>query len=217
VPSSELVAVVADAGANIFHSYEYAAENYGLATDVMTAGCINTASDTLAQLRERSAPNGTVGRKTFESIRTLRLATFGLFDGAVSHIWFIGLDGVVGEGQGLADTLVKTAADAMVYTPLWCAWFLAAMCALESPTLSSVAGRIRSVPSIWRSDWAELLRGNVSFFLPLTGIFYGFVPRDERVLAFGLAGFIYTIILSLWNESRAGKIPGPNSDGVGGE
>ena len=213
-PSLELTAMVpTNVGLlDMLHSYEYAVENYGVATDILTSGCINTASDTLAQLREQGGSGAalnstsTTRRSKFDSVRTLRLATFGLLDGAVSHVWFVGLDGLVGDGQGLVDTLVKTAADTFVYTPVWCAWFLATMAVLESPTVGEVTGRVRSIPEIWREEWGELLRGNIGFFLPITGFIYGLVPRENRVLAFGIASLVYTTILSLWNESRPGKV-----------
>merc|ERR1712238_624846 len=110
--------------------------------------------------------------------------------------------------------LLKTAADILVYTPIWCAWFLATMAVLESPTFGSVTGRVRSIPSVWRSDWAELLGGNIGFFLPLTGLIYGLVPRENRVLAFGLASLVYTTILSIWNESRPGEVTTRDSGGA---
>jgi len=138
-------------------------------------------------------------------------------DGAVSHVWFVGLDGLVGDGQGLVDTLVKTAADTFVYTPVWCAWFLATMAVLESPTVGEVTGRVRSIPEIWREEWGELLRGNIGFFLPITGFIYGLVPRENRVLAFGIASLVYTTILSLWNESRPGKVPTYDQSDAGSE
>ena len=59
-----------------------------------------------------------------------------------------------------------------------------------------------AAPRAVRSAWAELYRGNVGFFLPLTGLIYGFVPIGERVLAFGVASLVYTTILSLWNNAR---------------
>jgi len=211
-----------------------------LVSDVVTSGTINTISDCVAQLLENSANNTTaqgnriletetMGSKEENSVpsfasltpfrydapRTQRLAMFGLADGVVSHAWFLGLDGIVGEGQGLADTLVKTAADSLVYTPLWCAWFLASMTLLEGEDDGSrtstifakkndLATKIGSIPSVWRSDWWQLLKGNLGFFLPITGAIYGVVPREERVLAFGVAGLIYTTILSLWNQNRSG-------------
>lgn len=171
----------------------------GLLTDILTCGCINTASDTLAQLTERAdAPTG-----AFDAGRTRRLALFGLADGAVSHAWFLALDGMVGEGQGAVETLSKTAADAFLYTPLWCLWFLLAMAVLESSDWRAVPHSLRRVPSIWRSDWLDLLRGNLGFFLPFTGLIYALVPRERRVFAFGMASLIYTTFLSLWNSKRA--------------
>jgi len=44
--------------------------------------------------------------------------------------------------------------------------------------------------------------GNMGFFLPLTGLFYGIVPREQRVLAFSAASLVYTTILSLWKGAR---------------
>eukprot|EP00587_Corethron_hystrix_P010079 CAMPEP_0113309792 /NCGR_PEP_ID=MMETSP0010_2-20120614/7691_1 /TAXON_ID=216773 ORGANISM="Corethron hystrix, Strain 308" /NCGR_SAMPLE_ID=MMETSP0010_2 /ASSEMBLY_ACC=CAM_ASM_000155 /LENGTH=233 /DNA_ID=CAMNT_0000165109 /DNA_START=11 /DNA_END=709 /DNA_ORIENTATION=- /assembly_acc=CAM_ASM_000155 len=95
---------------------------------------------------------------SYDSMRTFRLASFGLVDGAISHAWFLALDSLVGEGQGLADTLLKTLGDALVYTPLWCAWFLAFMTTTE-PSKNilgendSIASRIQSIPKIWGTDW----------------------------------------------------------------
>ena len=90
--------------------------------------------------------------------------------GAVSHVWFLALDTAVGDGQGITETLTKTACDALVYTPLWCLWFLAALAVLEAPSVQAMPESLRAVPSIWKSSWAELYRGNVGFFLPLTGV-----------------------------------------------
>ena len=211
-------------------SYQSAAENAGLLTDVLTVGSINTASDTIAQLlsinteqnleNNQNKDNSQQSKNnlslledpikpSYDTARTLRLSLFGLADGAVSHIWFLALDSVVGEGQGLFDTLLKTAADAFVYTPLWCAWFLAFMTIIEPNPESifinsddSISNRFQSVFNVWSSDWFELFQGNLGFFLPLTSLIYGFVPREGRVLAFSVASLVYTIILSLWNESR---------------
>jgi len=208
-----------------------------LLSDVLTSGTINTISDCVAQFLESVATNATTiitntenseiktavsEEQNYDWIRTQRLAVFGLADGVVSHLWFLELDELLGEGQGLFDTAMKTAADTLVYTPIWCAWFLAAMALLEgnersieasnvSNTLESssnnnnISTRIQSIPRIWRSDWLTLLRGNLGFFLPITGTIYGIVPREERVLAFGVAGLVYTTILSLWNQSREGN------------
>lgn len=218
---AKISSTVAETIFDFARSYESAAENAGLLTDVLTCGSINTASDTVAQFltfKELKTENDEVKNNEqdssrsdfpYDGARTLRLALFGLADGAVSHVWFLALDSVVGDGQGLFDTLVKTAADALVYTPLWCAWFLAFMTFIEpaNNNLSgnnngSIAARFQSVFVVWGSDWLELFRGNVGFFLPLTGLIYGYVPREERVLAFGLASLVYTTILSLWNQSR---------------
>jgi len=105
------------------------------------------------------------------------------------HSQFLALDAVVGESGSITETLK------VVYTPLFCVWFLAAFVVLEGRDL-------RMIPSVLRAEWLELFRGNVAFFLSLTGIIYSSVPREERVLAFGVASLVYTWILSLWNSAR---------------
>ena len=88
---------------------------------------------------------------------------FGAADGAASHAWFEALDTVAGEDGTFAQTALKVAADALVYTPIWCAWFLLAFAVLEGRQL-------RTIPAILRDEWLELFRGNLGFFLPLTGL-----------------------------------------------
>lgn len=176
----------------LWHAYEALAETNSLATDVATASGINVVSDVAAQTVASRREGGRL-----DSARTARFATFGLFDGAVSHGWFLGLDAVVGESDGsLAVTVAKVVADALVYTPFFCAWFLSAFVVLEGKS-------VRTIPSVVREDFWELALGNYGFFLPITGLVYGYVPRDERVLAFGSASLVYTAILSAWNDARA--------------
>lgn len=166
--------------ADAWAAYQAAAASNGLLVDCVTAASINTCSDTAAQLTQRSR----------DPARTARFLTFGAADGAVSHVWFAALDAVVGDD---GSTLLKVASDALVYTPLWCCWFLAAFTVME--------GRDpRSVPGVISAEWRELFQGNLGFFLPITGLIYGLVPIEDRVLAFGSASLIYTSILSLWNS-----------------
>ena len=184
--------------AQLWSVYEAAADSNSLATDMVTAGTINVMSDSIAQATEGTNPfasraTPTTGGPDFR--RIARFGSFGSVDGALSHLWFFALDAVVGEEGTITETILKVVADQLVYTPIFCAWFLAAFVLLE--------GRdVRSIPSVLRADWFELYRGNAGFFLPLTGLIYGFVPRDERVLAFGLGSLVYTWILSLWNSAR---------------
>mmetsp|Transcript_27378 Transcript_27378/g.41441 ORF Transcript_27378/g.41441 Transcript_27378/m.41441 type:complete len:307 (+) Transcript_27378:77-997(+) len=213
---TRVASLISDAIFDLARAYESAAESAGLKTDILTGGTINAISDTFAQCiavdnegsyeKQRKSALDTTLDFAYDSARTLRLSLFGLFDGAVSHLWFLALDLMVGQGQGLFDTVLKTVADASVYTPLWCLWFLAFMTMMKPHTNSelhdSMALRFQSIFDVWKSDWLELFRGNLGFFLPLSGLIYGFVPREERVLAYGLASLIYTTILSLWNQNR---------------
>lgn len=197
--------------ADLWSWYDAAADSDSLLTDILTSGTINTISDAVAQATERTplvareAPSGGP-----DVARTSRFAAFGLADGALSHAWFVELDAVVGDDGTAMQTALKVVADQLVYTPLFCAWFLAAFVVLE--------GRdARTIPRVLRAEWLELFRGNAAFFLPLTGLIYGVVPRDERVLAFGLGTLVYTWILSLWNSARgpaAERLAAAGGDGA---
>lgn len=161
-------------GAELWASYEALADSNSLLTDVVTNGAIHIASDSVAQQLERSglvatrSADGVGG--TVDLARTARFGTFGSVDGAVSHLWFVVLDAVVGEDGTLGQTLLKVAADAAVYTPLFCVWFLGAFVVLEGRDW-------RSIPRVVHAEWLELFRGNLGFFLPITGVIYGNAPE----------------------------------------
>jgi hypothetical protein len=146
---------------DLWAAYEAAADADSVLTDVVTAASINTVSDCTAQASQLRSSTLSAA----DPARTARFCVFGAADGYVSHIWFEALDDVVGEDGSAAQTLLKVACDALVYTPLWCAWFLAAFVLLEGRAA-------RSIPSVVTGEWLELYRGNVGFFLPLTGLIY---------------------------------------------
>jgi hypothetical protein len=177
--------------ADLWRAYETAAETHGLMTDMVTCASINTISDTAAQLTERAVDGGSLQ----DLRRTARFSVFGVADGAVAHAWFENLDAFVGDDGTLTQTLLKVAGDVLVYSPLWCLWFLTAFVILERREL-------RSLPSVVRNEWPELIFGHNAFFLPLTGFIYGCVPRSQRVLADELANLVFTTGLSLWCHAR---------------
>ena len=196
--------------ADLWASYEAAADSNSLLTDIWTSAIIHPVSDAAAQLTETQLR----AKAPFDPVRNGRFLVYGAADGVLSHVWFEVLDGAVGTDGTLVQTLEKVAGDALVYTPLWCVWFLAAFAVLEGRPW-------RSIPSVISADWLELFRGNLGFFLPLTGkpnpnptltrtrtrtrtrtltltltltlgLIYGFVPIEERVLAFSAASLVYT-------------------------
>ena len=144
--------------ADLWASYEAAADNNSLLTDIWTSAIIHPVSDAAAQLTETQLR----AKAPFDPVRNGRFLVYGAADGVLSHAWFEVLDGVVGTDGTLVQTLEKVAGDALVYTPLWCVWFLAAFAVLEGRPW-------RSIPSVISADWLELFRGNLGFFLPLTG------------------------------------------------
>jgi len=177
---------------DLFLAYERIADANSLFTDMITAGSINMISDSAAQ--------ATMLKQRHDLTRTVRFATFGVLDGGLTHAWLFSLDTLLGENNGSPlQTLLKVAADACVYTPLFCVWFLSAFVILEGrPT--------KTIPSVVRNNFLELVQGNLKFYLPINILVYGYVPKDERVLAFGMGSIIYTALLSLWNDERKKKV-----------
>jgi len=68
--------------------------------------------------------------KEFDMNRFRNFAVFGFLDGAVSHSWFLLLDHFI-KGHQLIDILARILADNLLYTSVWCAWFISAMALVE--------------------------------------------------------------------------------------
>ena len=177
----------------VWRAYEAAASSQPLAADMLTCATCGTIADSIAQFSERAV--GDASSMLTDVRRTARFGIFGFFDGAVAHGWFHALDAAVGDDGTTGQTLVKVAYDALLYTPCWCLWFITAFALLEGKSL-------RDIPRMVKNDFGELYQGNLGFFLPLTGIIYGVVPRNQRVLAEELANLVYTTFVSLWSHAR---------------
>jgi hypothetical protein len=132
----------------IVQAYQSTMQNNGLIADMVTVLSTNTLSDFLAQSGEKSKKaleGGSIGSLDFE--RLLRFAVFGFFDGAVGHGWFIALDQVI-KGTDAVSIIEKISADTLIYTPVWCAWFVVGM---------SILKRNFDVVKALKYEWKELL------------------------------------------------------------
>ena len=173
---------------DVIETYKTAVgDNDMLLRDMVTVFGTTTLSDSIAQTTERLG-----NRNPIDKARLLRFATFGFFDGAVGHSWFIALDSVI-RGSGNVQVIEKIALDTLVYTPLWCLWFVVAQSLLK---------RNYDVISSVRNEWRELAWLDLGFFLPLSCIVYSIVPLESRVTVFAVASVIYTVLVSLWNEQK---------------
>lgn len=140
--------------------------NNPILSDMFTATISYTLSDTIAQFSEiiasKSASDGDKNLllnsistddggkvKDFNLDRLIKFLVFGFLDGAVSHGWFVGLDEVI-SGDDILSVIYKVTADTLIYTPLWCVWFIFGISILEG--------------SLWRKyvsnelakEWKEL-------------------------------------------------------------
>ena len=152
---------------DIVETYKMAVgDNDMLLRDMVTVFGTTTLSDAIAQTTERVSSRAAIDRT-----RLLRFATFGFFDGAVGHSWFIALDNVI-KGTGNVQVIEKIALDTLIYTPLWCLWFVVAQSLLK---------RNFDVITSVRNEWRELAWLDLGFFLPLSCIVYSVVPLESRV------------------------------------
>eukprot|EP00520_Triparma_pacifica_P001663 CAMPEP_0118642514 /NCGR_PEP_ID=MMETSP0785-20121206/5873_1 /TAXON_ID=91992 /ORGANISM="Bolidomonas pacifica, Strain CCMP 1866" /LENGTH=300 /DNA_ID=CAMNT_0006534065 /DNA_START=161 /DNA_END=1059 /DNA_ORIENTATION=- len=177
----------------------------GLIQDSVTGAAINTISDILAQRRLEYPIHDYIATNITTNIttniipdvpRTLNYLRFGIFDGALSHYWFILLDSLILPTplNPTLQNISKVILDATVYTPIWCCWFLFYMSITSIPPTNPFTSISKT--------FLPLYLGNIGFFLPLTFLIYSQVPIEGRVLAFGTASLIYTTFLSGWNKKR---------------
>ena len=123
--------------------------------------------------------------KTFErdGKRSLRFMTFGAFDGAASYVWYETCDRLIPDDPTRSDavtTAMKVGVDAVAYNPIWGTFFIVVMGALSGKTLGGIKDDLKR-------DWLELYLSNVTFWVPMNFIIYGFTPLEYRV------GVLYTL------------------------
>ena len=128
--------------------------------------------------------------------RAVRYASFGALDGVVSSEFFERLDQVAAHATNskAAYAAASVLADVTLFTPAWCAAFLAFMAAT------------RGEPSVLRrtaEQWPELYAQNVAAWLPANTALYTFVPTDLRVAALSIYTVLYTAYLSFFAERGA--------------
>ena len=127
----------------------------GLITDMGTVFISNAVSDVIAQVTENrksvrkissitqvslksSLPTASVIQpQKIDLERTKRFALFGFFDGAFGHTWFILLDQFI-TGTDNINIVQKIVADAVIFTPLWCIWFLVLMGIFEGSLITKI-------------------------------------------------------------------------------
>eukprot|EP01041_Mallomonas_annulata_P008695 gene8695-17957_t len=165
----------------------------GLAHDAIVMASMNAVSDIAAQLLSKKTTKD-LTKESYDFKRTERFALFGLADGMVSHFWVYSL-AVFVHGNSLTDIVTSVFADNLLYTPIWCVWFIAAMAVLENKSMSNFV-------NTFKSEWQSLFLLSLGFYFPLACVIYSFVHLENRVLAFALGSLLYTILLSLWSTDE---------------
>jgi hypothetical protein len=132
----------------------------GLVSDMVVAACLSAVSDGVAQLTESTTPIISTNSSSpkfifpYDYQRTKRFLLFGFLDGAFGHSWFYILERFIRDNQ-VIDILRKIAADSLLYTPIWCVWFICVMTWLEN-------GHWRGLFDILKKNWFSLFRLSTS-------------------------------------------------------
>jgi len=145
--------------------------------------------------------------KEFDMNRFRNFAVFGFLDGAVSHSWFLLLDHFI-KGHQLIDILARILADNLLYTSVWCAWFISAMALVEYifTAEDKRPNLLEFNASKFLAEVLDLFKASFRVVFPVTCVLYTITPPSHRVTVSALGSTIYTIVVSLWNSSKAKSI-----------
>jgi hypothetical protein len=119
-------------------------------------------------------------------------------DGATSYAWYEWVDRVVPDDATRSDamtTAMKVAMDAAIYNPMWGAFFIVSMGALSAKDAETIAGDVKR-------DWKALITSNLTFWVPMNFIIYGFTPLNFRVQVLYALNIIYVCSLSMYSERK---------------
>lgn len=185
----------------------------GIITDTLTLGTISTAGDFVAQFAQKQSlisrfppdllSQGHTIISSLDVERTQRFAVFGLFDGIITHSWYFSLNNFV-QGSDFNAIAQKVMADALIYQPIWCLYFLLLMTYFEKKSIDTVFDTLKA-------DWWELFANSSWFYVPLSCFVYGFVPPENWLITFSSASFIFNILLSMWKSSKSGGATATNT------
>jgi len=123
---------------------------------------------------------------------------FGAMDGATSYAWYEWVDRVVPDDATRSDamtTAMKVAMDAAIYNPIWGAFFIVSMGVLSAKDAETIAGDVKR-------DWKALITSNLTFWVPMNFIIYGFTPLNFRVQVLYALNIIYVCSLSMYSERK---------------
>lgn len=82
----------------------------GLVKDMISAACLSTVGDLIAQAVDQKGSNVTI---SFDLARMRQFTLFGFFDGAMAHTWYHTLDGII-TGSSLKDLILRISTDTLV-------------------------------------------------------------------------------------------------------
>jgi len=172
---------------------------YALSDEIAQRLGTRTHATESAEADACALPTATTnGRFVRDGARIARYVAFGAMDGATSYEWYEWVDRVVPDDATRSDattTAMKVAMDAVIYNPMWGAFFIVSMGVLSAKDAETIASDVKR-------DWKELIVSNLTFWVPMNFIIYGFTPLNFRVQVLYALNIIYVCSLSMYSERK---------------
>jgi len=127
----------------------------------------------------------------------------GSLDGWFTHLWYVWIDYAT---MFMASTpalklFTMTVCTSFIYTPMYCALFLAVMAVLDGKRGAGVLNEVKE-------KVVELSDLTIKTWMPLNVILFGMVPATYRVLVSMLMNYVYLIGLAMWESGKLGILLG---------
>ena len=172
---------------------------YALSDEIAQRLGTRTHATESAEADACALPTATTnGRFVRDGARIARYVAFGAMDGATSYAWYEWVDRVVPDDATRSDattTAMKVAMDAAIYNPMWGAFFIVSMGVLSAKDAETIASDVKR-------DWKALIASNLTFWVPMNFIIYGFTPLNFRVQVLYALNIIYVCSLSMYSERK---------------
>uniref|UniRef100_A0A224XZB7 Mitochondrial inner membrane protein Mpv17 n=1 Tax=Panstrongylus lignarius TaxID=156445 RepID=A0A224XZB7_9HEMI len=130
--------------------------------------------------------------KTYNAPRTLKFMSAGIFMGPSIHAWYIILERMYGQSQGIKTVLKKVATDQLLFGPTFLAFLMVYTQLLNRKDWDHIKKTLKN-------DYPRLLRDNYVVWPAAQVINFSLIPLNYRVLFLQSLGV-------LWNAYVAWRI-----------
>ena len=205
---AQVVGTIVEAPQLAYSSYMGALDTNALAVDSVTASLLYACG---------KATSSAISKKSEDDMLRFLVnwAMLGVIDGVCTHEWYGFIQGVADDAQvgKLAEAFAMTLTSSLLYTPLYCAGFLALLSLLEGRGWQAATERVRL-------DLRELFAKTTQVWGPTNLLLFGLVPLHLRTVVSMAIHYVFLVGLALWDaaardsrEARS-RTPAAGPEGV---